>query len=278
MASNLVSDLCPASDGFQSIRVSSSGGVSTITLLPDDGLDSLEAGAVPIAFAQHKEIATALDRLSADPSIRVIVLTGVDGTFVAPSKRSVTLKDLSPEEDWGLIEGLRRTLLAILQHPCPIIAKVNGNAVGYGSSLMFACDFIIASEDALIADHHLGMGELPYGKPDFGFVPGDGGTVFVPFAMSHAETRDYLTVARHWTPREMAARCMINDAVAPGELNAAVDRMCAALKRRPYHALAWTKRILNQPVIERFVSGYDAAMAFEVINILHRRSENARAG
>ncbi len=278
MASNLVSDLGSASGAFQSIRISSSDGVATIRLLPDDGLDSLEEGAALVAFAQHKEIATALDRLSVAPSIRVIVMTGTDRTFVAPSKRSVTLKNLPPEEDWGLIEGLRRTLLAILEHRCPIIAKVNGDAVGYGSSLMFACDFIIASEEALIADHHLGMGELPYGKPDFGFVPGDGGTIFLPFAMSPAQTRDYLTVARHWTPREMAAKGMINDAVAPGELDAAVDRICAALKRRPDHALAWTKRILNQPVMERFASGYDAAMAYEVINILHRRSENVRAG
>jgi hypothetical protein len=76
----------------------------------------------------------------------------------------------------------------------------------------------------------------------------------------------------------MAARGVINEAVAPDELDAAVDKMCAALKQRPQYGLALTKRMLNQPVIERFGAGYDAAMAFEVINILHRRAEIAAAG
>ncbi|MGW0802580.1 enoyl-CoA hydratase/isomerase family protein [Nonomuraea sp. NPDC002799] len=262
-------------DGFQSIRLSRTGGVTTVSMLRDDGADLREKEGGPVVlFAQHKEIGQALHWLATDEQTRVVVLTGSAEVFVTPSKtRSVTLKDLPPEEDWGLMEGLRRTLLSIIDLEKPVIARVNGDAIGYGSSLVFACDFIVASQDALIGDHHLGMGDLPYGRSDFGFVPGDGGNIFVPLHMPPPVAKEYLMAARTWTTTEMAAAGMINYAVPRDELDATVRDLCERLIRRPFYALAWTKRILNQPVRQRFNDGYDAGIAYEMINIYQRRAQ-----
>jgi enoyl-CoA hydratase len=258
--------------GLQSVRVSRAAGVATIRVLPEDGLGEPEVPGRPVKlFAAHKDIGEAVHWLGLDDQTRVVVITGTDRIFVAPHSKSATLKDLSPAEDWALMDGLRRTLEAILTIDKPVIASVNGDAVGYGSSLMFACDFIIACDDALIADHHLGMGELPYGKPDFGFVPGDGGSVFVPLYMPPPMAKEYLMLARTWSPRELAAAGVINYAVARTELEAAVAAMCEKLIRRPRYALAWSKRVLNQTFRERFNNGYDAGIAYEFINIYQRR-------
>jgi enoyl-CoA hydratase len=278
MTTSIELDRRIAPGGLQSIRVTRRGAVATIALLPDDGVTDEVAAAGPvILFAQHKELGDALDWLGRDDETRVIVLTGAAAAFVAPSKtRSVTLKDLPAVEDWDLINGLRRTLSAIIASDKPVVARVNGDAIGYGSSLAYACDFVVASEDALIGDHHLGVGDLPYGRADFGFVPGDGGNIFVPLHMPPAMAREYLMLARTWTPRELADKGIINYAVPPAELDAKVEWLCERLLRRPFYALSWTKRILNQTFVQRFNAGFEAGIAYEVINILHRRAELLR--
>ena len=261
--------------GLQSVRVSRADGVATVRVLPEDGLGEPAVPGRPIKlFAAHKDIGEALQWLAVDDETRVVVITGTDRTFVAPHSKSATLKDLPPKEDWELMQGLRRTLESILNIDKPVIARVNGDAVGYGSSLMFACDFIIACDDALIADHHLGMGDLPYGKADFGFVPGDGGSVFVPLYMPPPMAKEYLMLARTWSPPELAMAGVINYAVPRTELDSAVATMCDKLMRRPTYALAWAKRVLNQTFRERFNNGYDAGFAYEFINIYQRRATN----
>ena len=67
----------------------------------------------------------------------------------------------------------------IIEIEKPVIAKVNGGVKGWGSSLVFSCDFILAREDAVFCDHHLGMGDgnPPVGRPGAGIVPGDGGSI-----------------------------------------------------------------------------------------------------
>ncbi|MGW6331048.1 enoyl-CoA hydratase/isomerase family protein [Nocardia rhamnosiphila] len=261
--------------GFQSIRVSRAGTVATIRLLPEDGALAPENTDRPVTmFAQHKELGVAVEWLARDESTRVIVLTGADDAFVVPSAtRSWTLKDLAPSEDWALMQGLRQTLTAILDADTPVIARVNGDAIGYGSSLVYACDFVVAAEDALIADHHLGMGDLPYGRADFGFVPGDGGSVFVPLHMPPAMAREYLMLARSWSTTELAAAGVINYAVPQDRLDETVESLITGLLRRPRYALAWTKRVLNQPFRQRFTDGYEAGIAYEMLNIYQRRAE-----
>ncbi len=263
--------------GFQSIRVTRSNGVATIGMLPDDGLvDGKTDRERVVLFALHKDIGEALEWLGRDDLTRVVVLEGAGDAFVVPPKGGKLLQDLSAVEDWDLIEGLRRTLLAVISLAKPVIAKVNGDAIGFGSSLLYACDFIVASEDALIGDMHLGMGDLPYGNKTWGFVAGDGGAIFVPMHMTLPMAKEYLMLARTWTTRELADKGVINHAVPRAELDAKVLDMCERLMRRPPYAMAWTKRVLNRDVLQRFNAGYDAGMAFEIINVLHKRAEMHR--
>jgi NAD(P)-dependent dehydrogenase (short-subunit alcohol dehydrogenase family) len=270
-------DLLIHPQGLQSIRVTRAQGIATVRLLPKDGSLEAHKPARPHAlFAQHKDVGEAVEWLSLDEETRVIVLTGTDRIFHVPSKphapAPISESPLPSSEDWALFEGLRRTLKSIISTDKPVIAAVNGDAVGYGSSLVFACDFIVASADVLIGDSHLGMGELPYGRQNHGVVPGDGGSVFVPMHMSPALSKEYLMLARTCPPAELATAGIINYAVPRDELGTKVDDLCERLTRRPKYALSWTKRhpqSIGRAEVQRYRGRHTMAYEIDIRDVGH---------
>ena len=192
---------------YGDLRITIEGGVATIGMLPSGDAQYKRMreteGKVKKFFPKHKEVGEAIEELRGDNEVRVIVLTGLGDMFFIPPSAGPGIQAHDPGEDWDLSQGLARTFNAIIECEKPVIARVNGAAVAYGSSLVFACDFVVADEEALIADYHLGMGEIPFGRPDFGVVPGDGGAVFVPMQMTLAHARDFLLLARPFTGREV---------------------------------------------------------------------------
>ena len=260
-------------DALGDLAITIEDEVATVRMLPaGDAQYERHAGQVPKYFPKHKEIGQALHLLRQDDTVRVIVLTGTaDAFFVPPSRSPGGGKGHSPEGDWQLSLGLSQTLQAFIECEKPIIARVNGDAVGFGSSLVFACDFVVAVEDALIADHHLGMGDLPYGRSDAGVVPGDGGSVFVPLALPPCLAKEYLMLGRPLEARQLAEHGVFNRAVPKDALDATVSEMVAALKRRPAYALAWSKRVLSRRAAEAYARTFDAAWGYEMVNFYMNR-------
>ena len=245
---------------FQTIRVERADQFATITIVPRDR---------KVFTGPHVEIGAALQALRFDNDVRVIVLTGQGDSFFLPPKDSprAGAEAHSPGKDWDLTQGLQRTFQQIVEVEKPIIAKVNGHAIGFGSSLVFACDFIVACEDAIFCDHHLGMGRtINGGRTDFGSVPGDGGTCFVPLHMAPCIAKEYLWLAREMTGRQLAAAGVINAAVPAAELDARVEAIVRALLLRTPHSLALAKRALNRFYADAFNRVFDLAWAYEMVN------------
>lgn len=208
-----------------------------------------------------------MSSLRFDNDVRVVVITGNQDGFFLPPKDSPKASGHTPGLDWDLTQGMQRTYQSILEMEKPVIAKVNGNAIGFGSSLVFACDLIVASEDAVFCDHHLGMGKtLQGGRGDFGCVPGDGGTVFVPLHMPPCKAKEYLWLSTELTGAELARQGIINAAVPGSELHAKVDAIVAALLERTPHSLALAKRALNKTYVDQFNKVYDLAWSYELLN------------
>ncbi len=206
---------------FNTITITRDGQIATLTIQSKDR---------KALTGPHVEIGAAISELRYDNGVRVVVITGTDDAFFLPPKGSPKASGHTPGHDWDLTQGMHRTYQSIIEIEKPVIAKVNGNAIGFGSSLAFACDLIIASEDAIFCDHHLAMGKsIQGGRTDFGTVPGDGGTVFVPLHMSPCLAKEYLWLAREMTGKELAAARVINAAVPAEKLDATVDAMAKAL-------------------------------------------------
>jgi enoyl-CoA hydratase len=215
------------------------------------------------------EVGRALNELRDDNTVRVIVITGKDDVFTIPP--SSYGHHGSPGSDWDIMSGVTRAVEAMCTIEKPVIAKVNGHAVGFGANLVLACDFIIAREDAIIADHHMSCGELVIdgkvaGSADHCMVTGDGGAVFAPLKMPLNIAKEYLMLARPFTARELAAMGVVNYAVPAAELDAKTNEIAQRLLKRNAYALALTKRVLNKQVMASFNQVHDAALGYEFLN------------
>ena len=215
------------------------------------------------------EVARALGELRDDPAIRVIVVTGSENFFTMPPTSYGHHGD--PGSDWDIMSGVTRAVEALCAIEKPVIAKVNGHAVGFGANLALGCDFIVANEDAVIADHHMSAGELTLdgerrGSADHCMTPGDGGLVFAPLKMPLAMAKEYLMLGRPFTARELAAMGVINYAVPAEAVDRTTDELVQRLLRRNAYALAMTKRLLNKRALAAFADMHDAGLAYEFLN------------
>src|SRR3954454_6569017 len=215
------------------------------------------------------EVARALNELRNDDSIRVIVITGKDDVFTIPP--SSYGHHGNPGNDWDILSGVTRAVEVMCTIEKPVIAKVNGHAVGFGANLVLACDFIIARDDAIIADHHMSCGELIIdgkmaGSAEHCMVTGDGGAVFAPLKMPMNMAKEYLMLARPFTAKELAAMGVVNYAVPAAALDAKTDEIAQRLLKRNAYALALTKRVLNKQVMASFNRVHDAALGYEFLN------------
>lgn len=254
--------------------------VARITILHAPNARAMQAGRMPTD--PHWELYQILHALKIDNTVRVVVLQGEqDGTFLVPESFPGEPEDVLPHFDmpssavWKTATAIVRMHEAMAELDRPIIAKVNGDAIGLGASVLFAADLIVAREDARISDNHLGMGEVePYLVP-YGALPGDGGTALVPLHMSPARAKEFLMLAREETASDLARMGVINYAVPAAELDELVESLVERLLKRPAYALAWTKRIANKHVVDQLHRTLDAGIAYELVNIYQLVNEKS---
>jgi enoyl-CoA hydratase len=227
------------------------------------------------------EVGRALNELRDDNGVRVIVITGKDDVFTIPPSSYGHHGD--PGNDWDIMSGVTRAVEAMCTIEKPVIAKVNGHAVGFGANLVLGCDFIVAREDAIIADHHMSAGDLHIdgklvGSADHCMVTGDGGAVFAPLKMPLNIAKEYLMLARPFTAKELAAMGVVNYAVPAAELDAKTDEIARRLIKRNAYALALTKRVLNKQAMASFNQVHDAALGYEFLNFYMQTQQAKELG
>jgi enoyl-CoA hydratase len=248
---------------YISVEITRHEGVGTIQMFMDRRAP--HGGAA----SHHSEVGRALNELRFDNSVRVVVLTGAGDIFYSSPPGRPRMENRDPAQDWDLGQGMQYTFQTLIEMEKPVIAKVNGRAASLGGSMVFACDFCIAREDAPFGDPHIGMGDgvmFPMGRKDSGTVPGDGANAFVPLHLSPMIAREYLWLAKQFTGADLYRMGIINAAVPAEMLDAETQKMCDALLRRPAYALALSKRAFNKFVADRFNQTFDLAWAYEALN------------
>jgi enoyl-CoA hydratase/carnithine racemase len=129
-------------------------GVATITLNRPEARNRLDADAMTL-LVDH------LDRCAADASVRVVILTGSGSTFCS----GADLAAAAAGDEAGFAgsgpAAMVRLLTTLLDHPKPIVAKVQGHVAGGGNGLVAACDIAVASSEALFAFSEVRLGVAP---------------------------------------------------------------------------------------------------------------------
>lgn len=184
-------------------------------------------------------LAAAFRECAEDATVRVIVLAseyeryfsvGADLTSLAGVDRSAP--DAAGEIA-AVMGRMNSYFAAIEQCPKPVIAAINGHALGGGSELTLCCDFRIMVED--------GRSRIGQTESSLGIIPGAGGTQRLPRLIGEARAKRYLIESTRLSAREAAAVGWVDRAVPPEEFQGAVDELAGKLARAATFAIAMIK-------------------------------------
>lgn len=199
--------------------------------------------------------------------IRAIVLTGTGSAFSAGADLSSlrAMQDASPLENERDSRALATLFRAIYRHPKPVIARVNGHAIGGGCGLAAVCDFSLVSEQA----------KLGFSEVRIGFVPAIV-MVFVRRKLGEAAARDLLLRGRLLSAEEAAEIGLVTRAVPTDELDAAVDGLAQEVATETSgSAVALTKRMMAHLPGMGLAEALDYAVQ---MNAFARGTDDCRAG
>jgi methylglutaconyl-CoA hydratase len=239
------------------VRYESGGGVATITLDRPESRNRLDAAGMA-------RLADALDRAASDESVRVVVLTGTGSTFCAGADLSAAVSGDAAGFAGSGPDALVRVLTAMLQHPKPIIARVQGHVAGGGNGLVAACDIAVATVDARFAFSEVRIGVAP------------AVISVVCLQVMHRRDAQELLLTGERVDAERALRAGLLTAVAPAEgFDAVVAGYVAALAAGGPQALTRTKELLRRIPAAGLDEGFGIAarMSSELFS-----SDEAREG
>ena len=207
------------------VRVERDGAVATIRM------DRRPANA--LARPVSEELQGAAREVGGDGTIRAVVVWGGERIFAAGADIKVMV-DFGPAEIAPDVRALERACRDLEAIPKPVIAAVNGFALGGGLEVALACDFRFAAEDA-----ELGLTEIT-----LGIIPGAGGTQRLPRVVGLTNARDLIWTGRRVGANEALAMGLVDRVVAPAEVYAVALEDARRFAEGPTVAYAAAKRAL----------------------------------
>ncbi len=211
----------------QKIIIQKENYIATVTINEPKTLNALNSGIL-------QELDTAFDALAADKEIRVIILTGADRSFVAGANIG-EMSGLNYEEAKVFGAKGASVFRKIETCPQPVIAAVNGFALGGGCELALACDIRIASEKAKFGQPEVGLG----------ITPGFSGTQRLARLIGFAKAKELIFTGKVITAAEALAIGLVNQVVAPESLMEEVQAMAAAIAKQAPIAVQKSKEAIN---------------------------------
>ncbi|MCV7218679.1 crotonase/enoyl-CoA hydratase family protein [Mycobacterium crocinum] len=246
------------------LDVNTQGAVQVWTItLPEVG-NAITDPAVIAAFEQ------AVDAANRDTAVCAIVLTGAGKIFSAGGN----VKDMADgrgmfglsaiDQRRAYVDGIQRIPRALARLEVPLIAAVNGAAVGAGCDLAMMCDIRIASERASFAESFVQLG----------LIPGDGGTWFLPRAIGYARAAELTFTGDRIDARTALEWGLVSRVVAHDDLLAEARALAEHIAVNPPHALRMAKRLLQESISGSLES--TLAMAAAMQPLAHHDSEHQR--
>jgi enoyl-CoA hydratase len=169
------------------------------------------------------------------------------------------------------MEALRRDakqlIWDLLDVEIPIVAAVNGHAMGLGASIALLCDVIMMADTATIGDPHVRVG----------IVAGDGGTAIWPLAVGPARAKEYLLTGDPLTAAEAERIGLVNRVVPAADLDAAAMKMAERLAAGAPLAVRYTKLSVNKLVKDALNVAFDTATAYELVTFHSEDHQEALA-
>jgi enoyl-CoA hydratase len=176
-----------------------------------------------------------VEALSARPDLRAVVLTGAGEKAFIGGANIHEMATLNADSGRAFITLVHRTCDCLRALPVPVIARVNGYALGAGLEVAAACDLRIASSNAVF-----GMPEVKVG------IPSVVEAALLPRLIGWGRTRELLLFGENIDAATALAWGLVEQVVAPAELDAAVEARLAALLANGPHAVRLQKALIRE--------------------------------
>jgi enoyl-CoA hydratase len=219
----------------------------------------------PINGHVHEELSHVFREATVSDA-KVVVLTGNGDAFSAGGDIDWMQECIEDTWEWdkGVTEHVR-IYEDILSCGKPIVARVNGNAVGAGINFALICDIVVATEDAKLGDVHVNAG----------LAAGDGGQVIFPFLTDIHTAKEMLMTGKIVTGKEAEEMGLVNYAVPADELDDKVDEVIDELRDGPQLAMQYTKLMVNQLIKNALNTNMLSGLSLEALNQKYPDHEEA---
>lgn len=241
---------------FSTIEVGIKGRVLTATMNRPEKLNAVNG-------ALHDDLEHLFGAVSEDREVDAVILTGAGRAFCAGGDvDGMADGSMFPSEDgrhapltW-FTAGPHRLIRNMLSVPQPMIAAVNGHAVGLGATLALFCDVVLAADTAKIGDTHTKVG----------LVAGDGGAVVWPLLVGVNRAKELLMTGDLLSAADAERLGLVNHVYPADQVLAEATALAERLVAMPMAAVRYTKQAVNKLLWERMVSTLDTSLAFEAIS------------
>jgi 2-(1,2-epoxy-1,2-dihydrophenyl)acetyl-CoA isomerase len=218
---------------YENIRYEVSDAVATITLHRPDKLNAY-------TLKMGEEAYDAFQHSRSDAEVRAVILTGAGRGFCA----GVDLDHLKAQAAAGAPrlgeeDFVRKLPLELLEFPKPVIAAINGAAIGVGMTMVLPCDLRIAAEDA----------KLGFTFAKLGILPGLGSTHLLPSLVGTARALELVLTAEVITGRDAAAIGLVNRAVPAVDVLNEARELARKLAAFDPAVLAAAKRAIHRGAV-----------------------------
>jgi enoyl-CoA hydratase/3-hydroxyacyl-CoA dehydrogenase len=224
------------------VKLAVEDGIATITMNRPEALNALNDKVL-------RELKEAITQVRNDPNVRVVIMTGQGPAFVAGADIRVMLaKNLSEIREFTQFgQGVMRDIEKLEK---PVIAAINGFALGGGLELALACDIRLASTEARMGLPEVGLG----------IFPGFGGTQRTPRLIGKGQACELIFTGDHIGAEEAARIGLVNRVVAPQQLIPEARRLAKRIASRGPIAVRRAKAAINQTL----QTDLDSGLAFEL--------------
>lgn len=206
------------------ILIERDGGVLTIRINRPERKNALTAD-------MYAAMADALEDGAQDRQIRVALLVGTDGIYTAGND----IRDFLNDPPHSEAAPVHRFISFLASTDLPLVAAVDGPAIGIGTTMLFHCDFVHVTERA-----HL---QMPF--VDLALMPEAGSSFLAPRLLGHAKAAELLMLGRPFNGAEAVQFGIANQLDAPEDLEQAARKTAHLLAAKPPAALRATKALLR---------------------------------
>ncbi len=231
---------------LRDVKLEVRDGIATVTMNRPEAMNALNDKVL-------RELKAAIAQVRDDPAVRAVIITGEGPAFVAGA-------DIRTMLDAGLDEIRRFTLFGqgvlndIERLEKPVIAAINGFALGGGLELALACDIRLASTEARMGFPEVGLG----------IFPGLGGTQRTPRLIGKGRACELIFTGDHVGAEEAARMGLVNRVLPPQQLMIEARRLAKRIARQGPFAVGKAKMAINQAL----QTGLDDGLAFELEGVL----------